>query len=477
MTTFSELGVNPIIIKALDELEISRPTEIQIKTIPVLLQGNKDMLAVSHTGTGKTAAFGIPLLQQIDHEESNLQALILCPTRELAQQISSQLRAFAKFIPGINISAVFGGADTDKQITELEKYPPQVLVATPGRLIDLINRDFFDLDYLSHFILDEADEMLRKGFKEDIDYIHSLVEHSMHTWMFCATMNADIEKKLDRFLERNYVSVQSNPDNMLNPDIEHQYMVCKLDQKREGLKHFLKVHADKNGIVFCRTKAAVDEITEYLQNNGFNASAIHSDLTQKERDAVMKRFRSNEVRILVATDIAARGLDVTGLGFVVHYHLPEQREYFNHRSGRTGRAGMKGISLLIVFQKEVKKVNAIANNLGLFFTKVDYVISDPNAAAYQEVKPLNSASSEEGMVTFYINMGKVDEVNRKNLVEFICAEAGVKPSDFGAIKVEAKRSYFDIHHTAIRKLVNGLKNLVVDGKPLVLTRQEFSNES
>ncbi len=485
LTTFTELGIEASVVKALDEIKITSPTDIQSKVIPFLLNNERDLLAVAHTGTGKTAAFGLPLLQQIDVQSQTFQALILCPTRELAQQTASHLRQFGKYLKGFHVVALYGGTDIEKQIDELDRFHPQVIVSTPGRFIDLLNQDMFDLDFISHFIMDEADEMLRKGFREDMDYIRSGIEHPINTWMFCATKNPEVSQLMENFLEEGYHTIQSNPDNALNPDIEHQYMVCKLDQKREGLRFFLRIHADKNGIVFCRTKAAVDEITAYLQKHGFSAAAIHSDLTQKERDAVMNRFKGNSLRVLVATDIAARGLDVKGLGFVIHFHLPEQREYFNHRSGRTGRAGNKGISLCIVFQKEVKKINAIANNLGLLFTKVEFAEQDiAENDAYQDAeakhentsdKPSDASTNQE-FAWFYINMGKADDVNRKNLVDFICGEAGLKPSDFGMINIEKKRAHFQVHQSAIRKLVAGLKNIVVDGKNLVLTRSEFENE-
>jgi ATP-dependent RNA helicase DeaD len=476
LTTFSELGVHETIINALSALNITQPTPIQQKAIKALLKSEIDMLAVSNTGTGKTAAFGIPLLHQIKPSQKTLQALVLCPTRELAQQTATQIRSFAKQIEGFHVKAIFGGADLDKQIEDLEKVPAQVIVATPGRFIDILNQEIIHLDDLSHFILDEADEMLRMGFKEDIDYIRSHIDHSFLTWMFCATMGEQIKKVVDQYLDPNYKLIEADPDTPLNPDIEHQYMVCKLDQKREGLKYFLRLHEEKNGIVFCRTKAAVDEISDYLIRNGFSAAAIHSDLTQKERDSVMRKMKNNEIRILVASDIAARGLDIKGLGFVVHFHLPEQREYFNHRSGRTGRAGNKGISLIIVFQKEVKKINAIANNLGLKFTKVEFTFNPEEAETAAPTKGTVEPSNPD-MVTFYINMGKANDVNRKNLVDFICAEAGLVASDFGTITIEKKRSYFEVHQKAIRKLVAGLKGLVVDGKQLVLTRKDFDDPS
>lgn len=481
MKTFSELGIEDNIIKALSELNISEPTEIQVKSISVLLKGNIDFIGSAQTGTGKTAAFGLPLLQLIDVNNENLQALILCPTRELGQQIAKQLGLFSKYKPGISIRAVYGGTDIEHQLKELKK-PTQIIVATPGRLIDLINRDAISLSNLRYFILDEADEMLNMGFKQDIDFVRELVRHKIVTWLFCVNMRDEILKLVDQYLERDFIQVQADPDNLLNADIEHQYMVCRLDQKREGLKYFLKLNTDKIGIVFCRTKAAAQEIAEYLSNSGFLADELHGDLTQKERDNVMRKFKNKELQVLVATDIAARGLDVEGMHFVVHFHLPEQREYFTHRSGRTGRAGNKGVSLCIVFQKEVKKIVAIANNLGLRFTKIEIsapVESDESPAPSEESditlkENLPTSPSIQGeMVSFYINMGKANDVNPKNLVEFICSEAGLQKKDFGKVTIEKKRAYFEIHHTCIRKLVSGLNNLFVDGKSLVLTRDEF----
>jgi ATP-dependent RNA helicase DeaD len=486
LKTFTELGINDTLTKALAEQGIIEPSIIQQKSIPVLLEKDKDLIGISQTGSGKTAAFGLPLLQKIDASINDIQALIICPTRELAQQTAKQLGLFSKYLDGVYIRAIFGGTEIEPQIRELRK-PTQIIVSTPGRLIDLIDRNAIDLDHVIYFILDEADEMLKMGFKEPIDYIKSLLRPGLNTWMFCATMQSEVEQLKHQYLRSGYYEVKANADNTLNEDIEHQYLVCKPEEKREGLKFYLKQNSDKTGIVFCRTKAAVQEIADYLKRNGFSADEIHSDLSQKSRDNVMRRFKNNELKILVATDIAARGIDVKGLNYVIHYHLPEQREYFTHRSGRTGRAGNKGISLCIVFQKEVKKIKAIANNLGLQFTKVEFVynsddISEQTSSSNDSEEKVNEVKKEGvinvlpkpgDMVKFYINMGKANEVNNKNLVQFICAEANLKPADFGEITVEKKRAYFEVHYSCIQKLVKGLDNLEVDGKPLVLTRVDF----
>jgi ATP-dependent RNA helicase DeaD len=485
LTTFTELGISDNLVKALEEQKIITPTEIQEKSIPVLLKGKHDFIGLAQTGTGKTAAFALPLLQQINPEDQNLQAIILCPTRELGQQTAKQLELFSKYISGIAIRAVYGGLAIEKQLDDL-RYPAQIIVATPGRLIDLIDKRVLDFETITHFILDEADEMLNMGFQEDIEYIRSFLSDNISTWMFSATMPQSILKLTDRYLKTDFIQVHVDPQTAMNADIEHQYLVCKPEEKRDALKYFLRAHPDERGLIFCRTKAAAQELTGYLHKNGFSVDELHGDLNQADRDQIMRAFKNNDFKLLIATDIAARGLDVKELHFVIHYHLPEQREYFTHRSGRTGRAGKKGISLCIVFQKDVKKINAIANNLGLRFIKIEFVkeynTGEPDLKADERNKPtepnITSIKKEplKEMITFYINMGKADEVNPKNLVEFICSEAGLQKKDFGKIIVEKRRAYFEIHHSCIRQLVANLKDLVVDGKHLVLTRDEFESK-
>jgi ATP-dependent RNA helicase DeaD len=481
LTTFSDLGITEVLVKALNDQKIISPTAIQEKAIPVLLKGDKDLIGLAQTGTGKTAAFALPLLQKINSKGTDLQAIILCPTRELGQQTAKQLELFSKYIPDIYVRAVYGGLAIEKQLDDL-RYPAQIIVATPGRLIDLIDKRVLDLENISHFILDEADEMLNMGFQQDIEYIRSFIPDNIATWMFSATMPASIHELTERFLRQDYVKVHIDPETVINADIEHQYLVCKPEEKRDALKYFLRMHHDERGLIFCRTKAAAQELAAYLHKNGFSIDELHGDLNQDDRNYVMNGFKNNKFKLLIATDIAARGLDVKELNFVIHYHLPEQREYFTHRSGRTGRAGKKGISLCIVFQREVKKINAIANNLGLRFTKIEFVNEgslengvgeeDRNAERHKEMR----STELQEMITFYINMGKADDVNPKNLVEFICAEAGLQKKDFGKIIVEKRRAYFEIHHSCIRQLVANLKGLVVEGKNLVLTRDEFESK-
>lgn len=485
LTTFTELGLTDDLVKALADQKIISPTEIQERSIPVLLKGGYDFIGLAQTGTGKTAAFALPLLQQIDPSSGNLQAIILCPTRELGQQTAKQLELFSKYIPGIAVRAVYGGLAIGKQLDGL-RYPAQIIVATPGRLIDLIDKKVLDFESITHFILDEADEMLNMGFQEDIEYIRSFLPDHISTWMFSATMPEGILKLTDRYLKPDFIQVHVDPQTAMNADIEHQYLVCKPEEKRDALKFFLRAHPDERGLIFCRTKAAAQELASHLHKNGFNIDELHGDLDQADRDSIMRRFKNNDFQLLVATDIAARGLDVKELHFVIHYHLPEQKEYFTHRSGRTGRAGKKGISLCIVFQKDVKKINAIANNLGLRFSKIEFVKEysyerneSDEAENYTSDRTVTASIKKEPlqeMVTFYINMGKADDVNHKNLIEFICAEAGLEKKDFGKVIVEKRRAYFEIHHSCIRQLTTNLKNLVVDGKPLVLTRDEFESK-
>lgn len=369
MKTFKELGISDQFIKALNEVNIIEPSEIQIKSIPFLLKNKTDFIGQAQTGTGKTAAFGLPLLEKVNGNDNNIQALILAPTRELCQQIAKQLFKFTKYSEKIFIEAVYGGEKIDIQMRNLAK-PTQIVVATPGRLIDLLDRKAIDLTFVETVVLDEADEMLSMGFQQELDTILKMTNQQSFTWLFSATLPEELQRIVDKYLSVEVHRVQVDKENVVNKLIEHQYYVCDPKLKFDYIMQFLKTQPKMNGIIFCRTKAAVQNLTKQLISKNISADAIHGDLEQRDRDKVMRAFKNHKLQILVATDISARGIDVDNLAYVIHYQLPDQIEYYTHRSGRTARAGKRGISICFVSADEVRRIRMIEQQLGLKFIKI-----------------------------------------------------------------------------------------------------------
>lgn len=369
MATFKELGISEKFIKALKENHIESPTEIQQLAIPFLLKKGTDFIGQAQTGTGKTAAFGLPLLEKIDPKSDKIQALILAPTRELGQQIAKQLFRFTKYSEKIFVEAVYGGEKIDLQISALRR-PTQIVVATPGRLVDLLSRKAIDIRQIHTIVLDEADEMLSMGFKKDLDKILDYTNGSRQTWLFSATIPLEIENIIKKYMSRDAYRIKVEKGDVVNASIEHQYVVCEVQQKLEALTYFLKSQKENRGIIFCRTKAAAQTLTKQLQSKKFLADTIHGDLMQKERDKVMRAFKNHSLQILVATDISARGIDIDNLAYVVHYQLPDQLDYYTHRSGRTARAGKKGLSLSLVVSPEVKRIKQLERELDISFKRI-----------------------------------------------------------------------------------------------------------
>jgi ATP-dependent RNA helicase DeaD len=351
-------------VKALNEINIFEPTEIQEKTIPFLLNKGTDLIAQAQTGTGKTAAFGLPLLQTVNPDKEVIQALILSPTRELVQQIAKQLFKFTKFGPKIFVEGVYGGAPIDNQVKALRR-PTHIVVATPGRLIDLLEKKALDLTHVKTIVLDEADEMLSMGFKKELDQILAHTEGRRHTWLFSATMSPMIKGIIKSYMSEDAYKIQVDKLNVVNKNIEHKFVVCDDKEKLNTVLKFLKDQGDNRGIIFCKTKAMADTLAKQLVSKNISADAIHGDLLQKERDKVMRAFKNHNLQILIATDIAARGIDVDNLAYIIHYQLPEQLEYFTHRSGRTARAGKTGVSLVLISNKEYKQIKFIENSLSI----------------------------------------------------------------------------------------------------------------
>ena len=362
---FSDLGINEQLQQGLADLQISVPSDIQEKTIPVVLHQKEDMVALAKTGTGKTAAFGIPILQLIDVDNIAIQAVILAPTRELGQQIYANLVSFSAHMPSISIATVCGGIPIKPQIERL-KSTTHIVVATPGRLADLVNRKAIDIKNISYFILDEADEMV-SALKEGLDSIIKEIPKSRRTFLFTATMPGTIKQLVQNYMSKHVVHIEADMSTIGHQGIDHQYVIVEPIEKLDVLLHFLNSKEGERGIIFCRTKAAVNKLAKNLAINKFSSGAIHGSLTQGIRDRIMGQFREGFIDILVATDLAARGIDVKEIAYVVNYHLPDTYDAYVHRSGRTARAGAKGLSLTILQKEEVKDIADFEAALGIVF--------------------------------------------------------------------------------------------------------------
>ncbi len=369
MMTFEGLGIDARLIQATDELGFVNPTPIQEKAIPVLLSGTKDFVGLAQTGTGKTAAFGLPLLQLINAENKFPQALIVCPTRELCMQIVKEIELFKKHIRGVHVVAVYGGASISLQIRDLKR-GVQIVVATPGRLIDLIERKAIDLEQIQYVVLDEADEMLNMGFRDDIEFILKNTPKREATWLFSATMPSEVKQVSKRYMH-NPVEVTVGQVNTGNENIDHQYYVTNAQNRYETLKRIIDFNPGIYGIVFTRTKLDAQEIAEKLTREGYDIDALHGDLTQGQRDKVMGQFRDKTLQLLIATDVAARGIDVKEISHIINYELPDDIEVYTHRSGRTGRAGNQGISMSIVHAREIFKLRQIERMIKQPFHRLD----------------------------------------------------------------------------------------------------------
>jgi len=371
MSTFYNLGVQKEYIKALKELGIKTPTEIQENVIPTLLKSKTDLIGLAQTGTGKTAAFGLPILQNIDSSSNNIQALILAPTRELVQQIKKQLFKFTKYAESkIFVEAVFGGEKIDKQINALKR-TTHVIVATPGRLIDLIERGEVDLKSIQTLVLDEADEMLSMGFKQDLNRILKYTTGNRYTWLFSATMPDEIKKIIKTYMAADAVRVEVNKNALVNANITHQYIKTSIKEKVNVIVKLLEKRQHTRGIIFCRTKAGTQNLVKILKEEGFSVDALEGDMQQREREKVMRAFKKASLQVLVSTDVSARGIDVNNLGFIIHHQLPEQLEYYTHRAGRTARAGKTGFSIALVLPNEIQRVHEIQKELGIYFTEIN----------------------------------------------------------------------------------------------------------
>jgi len=534
LNTFSQLGLSPKTVEVLEKIGFKSPTPVQEKAIPQLLSPTPiDFIGLAQTGTGKTAAFGLPLIELIDSDNPNTQALIMAPTRELGQQIAQQLVSFSQN-HRINIEVVYGGAAISNQIKALKR-PTQIVVATPGRLIDLIGRKAIRLDQVQYVVLDEADEMLNMGFKEDIDDILSFTPSNRVTWLFSATMPSEIRRIVSKYM-KNPAEVSIDRQEQTNKDITHKYIITKTSNKLAALRRFLDIQPEMRGVMFCRTKRETQEIADELSTQGYAVEALHGDLSQQQRDMVMKRFKTRSMQLLIATDVAARGIDVNDLTHVIHHTLPDQMESYTHRSGRTGRAGKKGISLVFINPREARKITDLERRLKVSFEKIEIPNTDElvhsrinnwaklivNTKIDNDAEPLlievqglfadlskedilkrlittqldhlnikgggdlnetkesrgkNETKARRGgdnsqANRYFINVGSIDGFAQGDLLHFLADITETDRKHFNNISFQKNCSYFDVDKGKDSNLSNKFDGIEIDGRAIRVNRDD-----
>jgi len=427
--TFSDLGINDNIIQALTANKITAPTEIQNQTIPHILHSNFDLVGIAQTGTGKTAAFCLPILQTINPKVAKIQALVLVPTRELGQQVAREFFLFSKFLPRVFAEAVYGGAPIEDQIIKLQR-TTHVVVATPGRLIDLLERKALSLQDLKYLVLDEADEMMNMGFQTEINEILKSCNRNATKMLFTATMPSDVKQIIQLYLRPDFKEIRINATEFINRKIDHNYLIYKQGEKLDYLKAFLLDHKSQRGILFCRTKVAAKRVAKQLAGFVVTADALHGNLNQEMREKVMRGFKKDRINLLVATDIAARGIDVKDLDYIIHYHLPEKTEHYTHRSGRTARAGKSGVSICLVKIEELEDIKMLESDLSIQFKEI-------NIKLIVQKQPSPT-------ITINMNMGIAQGFTKSNLPEFLEEEAGMNIADIKNVDVKEGFSNFDV---------------------------------
>lgn len=539
MKSFETLGLSKGLVESVQLIGFEIPTPIQEKAIPELLTGNRDFVGLAQTGTGKTAAFGLPLLELVDDRSHHTQALVLAPTRELGLQITSDLENFSEKFKNFNIVAVYGGASISEQIRKVKK-GAQIIVATPGRLIDLIERKAINLNTIKYVVLDEADEMLNMGFKEDLDTILSHTPDTKNTWLFSATMPREVRAIMKNYME-NPFELTVGEQNTGNVNIEHQYVIVQEKDRYLALKRILDYNPEIFGLIFCRTRIDTQRVAEMLMKEGYNADALHGDLTQQQRDRVMMKFRDRSLQILVATDVAARGIDVEDITHVIHLNIPDEMEFYTHRSGRTARAGKKGVSIAMINKREVGRVKQIEKSLKTTFKRM-MIPTGPDVcqkqllalmhkvhvvkvnedemdeflpAVYEEFKDLTKedlikrfasiefnrfldyyrnasdlnvdgpragadGDSSSGGSRIFINLGKMDGIDVSRMIEIIDDYAGLSKKDIGKIDLKGAFSFFEVDPGKVDEVMKGLNGITYKGRQVrveVTERKEFSSRS
>ena len=521
MNLFEQLGLDEPILRAITDMGFETPSEIQQKAIPTLLEDDTDMVALAQTGTGKTAAFGFPLLQLIDTDSKLTQGLILSPTRELCLQIASELKNYSKYLPKVNVVAVYGGASIEEQARNLKK-GAQIIVATPGRMQDMIRGNFVDISHINHCVLDEADEMLNMGFYEDITAILSHTPKEKSTWLFSATMPNEVARIARQFM-RKPIEITVGTRNQASSTVQHEYYVVNGRHRYQALKRLADANPDIFSVVFCRTKKDTQAVAEKLIEDGYNAAALHGDLSQNQRDLVMKSFRARQIQMLVATDVAARGIDVDDITHVIHYQLPDEIETYNHRSGRTGRAGKSGISMVIVPKSELRKIKEIEKIIKQPFEQKDLptgieiceiqlyhlanslknvevnpAINDYLPAIYKELQHVDreelikkifaveftrffnyyknaevlpvedtkesKKGGNSGEVRYFINIGERDGYDWKTLKDFLKATLNLGRDDVIKVDVKNSFSFFNTEADQVDLLMSTFADFRMDGR-------------
>jgi ATP-dependent RNA helicase DeaD len=533
LNTFENLGLSGSLIQVLDRLGFDTPTEIQQQAIPQLIYQNPtDFIGLAQTGTGKTAAYGLPLIELADPENKSPQALIMTPTRELGQQVAKQLKDFAQN-QGLQVAVVYGGAAISNQIKELKK-PTQIVVATPGRLLDLLKRKAINLTSIRYLVLDEADEMLNMGFKEAIDEILEYLPEQRSIWLFSATMPPGIRRIVKHYMEAP-IEVSINTQERINKDIIHQYVTTKASNKVPALRRFLDLNSDMRGIMFVRTKRETQQIADDLGNQGYGVEALHGDLSQGQRDAVMRRFKSRAMQLLIATDVAARGIDVDNLTHVFHHTLPDQLESYTHRSGRTARAGKKGISLAFINPREGRRIselerknkikfepvevpsieqltssrmsnwaNLIVNTKvdnqadaileqlegnfaslskedllkRLITSQLDHILArNRGEADLNEGPPKSSGNREkEGQHRYFVNIGAIDGVTKGDLIHFLSDVSQVERQYFSDVSMQRNYSFFYLNDSQDHGFGEKFNGIEVDGHVIRVNKDDEGNK-
>ena len=534
LNNFSKLGLSKSVIEVLDKLGFIKPTPVQEQAIPMLLQNDPtDFIGLAQTGTGKTAAFGLPLVDLISTDNKSTQALIMAPTRELGQQTALQLKDFSSNNKNLNIEVVYGGAPIVNQIKALRK-PTQIVVATPGRLLDLIKRKAVKLENVKYVVLDEADEMLNMGFKEDINEILSHTLENRVTWLFSATMPSEIRRIVKKYMDTP-LEVSVNSEEKSNKDISHKYVTTKTANKFAALRRFLDLKPDMRGILFCRTKRETQQIAQDMAQLGYGVEALHGDLSQTQRDQAMKRFKTRSMQLLIATDVAARGIDVNDLTHVIHHTLPDQLESYTHRSGRTGRAGKKGISLAFINPREGRRIKEIEKKIKVTFerievpsltdlkstrinswahliinTKVDEQADgilknvkglfseldkedilkrlitsqlDHLTLGKHEVENLNESAGRppeerdrSAFNRYFINIGSIDGMTKSDLIHWLSDVSKIDRKYFGSLDMQKNCAFFEIDGNFDQGLVQSFKGIENEGRSIRVNRDDQGNK-
>ena len=423
MTTFKSLGLSTELLKAVEKLGFESPTEVQDKVIPILLDQNTDLVALAQTGTGKTAAFGFPMLQRIDPKQKMTQGLILAPTRELCLQITNEMGIYGQALKNVNIVAIYGGANIQEQANKIRR-GAQIVVATPGRLKDMIGRRLVDISAIQYCVLDEADEMLNMGFYEDIKDILTHTPKTKSSWLFSATMPPEVNTIAKKFMKKP-IEITVGTKNSSAKNIDHQYFTVAARERYNALRAVVSMNTGLFGVVFCRTKIETQKVAEKLIQDGYKAAAIHGDLSQNQRDIVMQSFRKKRIQLLIATDVAARGIDVDDLTHVINYQLPDEIETYTHRSGRTGRAGKKGTSIIFVTKSDRRKIKLIENKLQTKLTELqmpspEEVLTSKITHWTEQVKNIPIKSDLHNHLPQAINA--FEEISKETLVEMMLSK-------------------------------------------------------